>query len=148
MKSIPIFVAFLLTLLFLTSVNADKRIYEKSIVISSVTSIYDADTFRANIDHWPPIVGERVPIRVMGVDAPEIRGKCQKEKELARLAKQFTVDKLRDAKTIELRNVRRGKYFRLLADVYIDGNSLTQQLISSGHARPYNGGTREGWCEN
>lgn len=47
-----------------------------------------------------------------------MKGKCQKEKDLARLAKQFTVFKLRGAKVIELRNMQRGKYFRIVADVY------------------------------
>jgi micrococcal nuclease len=41
----------------------------------------------------------------------------------------------------------RGKYFRILADVYVDGENLTDLLISAGHARPYDGGKREGWCE-
>lgn len=95
-----------------------------NITVDEVTSIYDADTFRANIKAWPPIVGERISIRVNGVDAPEIRGKCPEEKKMARDAKQFTVSQLRSAKKIELRNIRRGKYFRVLADVYVDGKNL------------------------
>lgn len=117
------------------------------IIISSVTSIYDADTFRANIEGYPPIVGERVPVRVLGVDAPELRGKCESEKIKAREAKQYTVAALRSAKVIELRNIKRGKYFRILADVYIDGVSLAESLIIGGHARPYDGGKRKGWCK-
>ncbi|MFD2177701.1 hypothetical protein [Veronia pacifica] len=34
----------------------------------------DADTFRVDIDGWPDVVSKRVPVRVKGVDAPEIRG--------------------------------------------------------------------------
>jgi endonuclease YncB( thermonuclease family) len=137
----------LLTLLLLPAITlaADATNYGNAMV-SEVTSIYDADTFRANINGWPPVVGERMPIRVNGVDAPEIRGKCEAEKLAAREAKQFTVAMLRGAKKIELRNLQRGKYFRLLADVYVDGKSLTTALIEAGHARPYHGGTREGWC--
>ena len=41
-------------------------------------------------------------MRVAGIDAAEMRGKCEKEKRLAREAKQFTVSFLRGAKTIEL----------------------------------------------
>ncbi len=51
-----------------------------NVTVSEVTSIYDADTFRVNIDGYPPIVGERIPVRVLGVDAPELRGKCESEK--------------------------------------------------------------------
>lgn len=111
--------------------------------ISEITSIYDADPFRANIEGWPSVIGQRVPIRVNGVDAPEIRGKCAKENAGARAAKQHTISKLRGAKTIELRNIRRGKYFRLLAD----RESLARSLVDAGLARPYHGGTRLGWCD-
>ncbi len=128
------------------SAAADDRIYTESIEVSEVTSIYDADTFRVNIAGWPSIVGQRMPIRVNGVDAPEIRGKCKEEKLAARLAKQYTVAMLRGAKRIELRNIRRGKYFRVLADVYADGKSVAEELIGAGLARPYEGGTRGGWC--
>ena len=44
-----------------------------SVIVSEITSIYDADTFRVNIKDYPSIVGERVPIRILGIDAPEIR---------------------------------------------------------------------------
>ena len=45
-----------------------------SVLVKEITSIYDGDTFRANIEGWPPIVGERVPVRLMGIDTPELRG--------------------------------------------------------------------------
>ncbi|MDH5184880.1 MAG: thermonuclease family protein [Gammaproteobacteria bacterium] len=137
----------LLFLLFITSTSlADDRIYADKVIVSEVVSIYDADTFRVHIKHWPDIIGKRAPVRVNGVDAPEIRGKCQKEKDLARQAKQFTVQALRGAKVIELRNIKRGKYFRLLADVYVDNKNLTSLLIGKGFARQYSGGRRDGWC--
>lgn len=117
-----------------------------SVIVSEVTSIYDADTFRVNIKNWPDIVGRRMSVRVNGVDAPEMRGKCKEEKQLARLAKQFTVKLLRTGKLIELLNIKRGKYFRLLADVYIDNKSLSEALIKSNHARIYDGGTKSSWC--
>jgi len=77
-----------------------------SVEVSEVTSIYDGDTFRANIKDYPGIVGYRIGIRVNGIDTPEIRGKCEKEKLLAREAKQITVSTLRAAKKIELRNMK------------------------------------------
>lgn len=115
--------------------------------ITRITSIYDADTFRVNIADWPQIVGQRIPVRVNGIDAPEIRGKCEQEKQLAQTAKQHTVDLLTSAKVIELRNIKRGKYFRLIADVYADGKSLADSLIENNFARIYNGGKRGGWCD-
>ena len=141
-----IFVAIVISVIFANPALSDDKVYADKIIITEITSIYDADTFRVDIDGWPSIVGERIPVRVLGVDAPEIRGKCDQEKVKARKAKQFTVEHLRNAKVIELRNIQRGKYFRLLADVYVDNKSLSDLLIKSGHAREYDGGTRQGWC--
>ncbi len=42
-------------------------------VVAEVTSIYDGDTFRCNIDGYPGIAGERIGIRINGIDTPEMR---------------------------------------------------------------------------
>jgi len=43
--------------------------------------------------------------------------------------------------------MQRGKYFRILANVIIDGKSLGDSLVSNGLARRYDGGKRGGWCD-
>ena len=119
-----------------------------SVTVSEVTSIYDGDTFRVNIAEYPALLGYRMSIRVNGIDTPEMRGKCQQEKALAREAKQFTVAKLRAAKSIELKNMKRGKYFRIVADVYVDGDNLGEMLINENLAVAYNGGHKgKDWCQ-
>ena len=50
---------------------------------------YDGDTITVNIPDYPPIVGEKISIRVNGVDTPELRTKSDKEKQLARTAKRL-----------------------------------------------------------
>ncbi|TPE55645.1 thermonuclease family protein [Maribrevibacterium harenarium] len=120
--------------------------YAENVRVDKVISVYDADTFRVDIAGWPDIVGKNMSVRVNGVDAAEIRGKCEGEKQLARQARDFTRQFLANGQVIELRNIQRGKYFRLLADVYVDGHSLTDALLQSGLARPYDGGSRQGWC--
>ena len=119
-----------------------------SVTIAEVTSIYDGDTFRANIPDYPPIIGQHIGIRINGIDTPEMRGKCEQEKVLARKAKQYTVTMLRNAKTIELRNMQRGKYFRVVADVYADGQSVGEGLVREGLAVVYDGGKKvKDWCQ-
>ena len=88
-----------------------------TVTVSKVISVYDGDTFRVNIDSLPPIVGKNIPIRVNGVDTPEIRGKCLYEKNLALKARDFVRAKLANAKEIKLTNLQRGKYFRVVANV-------------------------------
>ena len=120
-----------------------------SVTIAEVTSIYDGDTFRANIPEYPPIIGQHMGIRINGVDTPEMRGKCEQEKALARKAKHYTVSILRNAKTTELRNMQRGKYFRILADVYADGQNVGEGLVREGLAVHYDGGKKvKDWCSN
>lgn len=140
--------SIILALVFFTGVcfaGADNDNYG-NVIVSEVTSIYDGDTFRANIASWPPIIGNRVSIRVKGIDAPELRGKCEQEKQLARKAKQAAVAMIRNGRKIELRNLQRDKYFRLLADVYVDNQSLALALKKAGLVRAYNGGTKTSWC--
>ena len=118
-----------------------------SITISEVTSIYDGDTFTVNIKDWPELIGKRISIRINGVDTPEMRGKCQQEKILARKAKKFTVAMLRAGRKIELRNMKRGKYFRIVADVYVDGKNLAKALIKKGLGVQYHNGAKMRWCD-
>lgn len=128
------------------SAESLKDIVFKDMVIDEVTSVYDGDTFRANIKGYPNIIGYRMSIRIRGIDTPELKSKCEKEKILARAAKQLTVSLLRSAKVIELKNIKRGKYFRLVADVYVDGVSISGILIDKGLAVEYDGRTKIEWC--
>ena len=135
----------LLLTLITTNLSAKTNNYGNA-TVAEVTSIYDGDTFRANIIGFPTIVGEHMSIRINGIDTPELRGKCPREKVQAKLAKQFTVKHLRSAKRITLKNIKRGKYFRLIADVYVDGVNLAEQLIKNNHAVEYQGKTKKNWC--
>lgn len=114
-------------------------------VVSEIASIYDGDTFRCNIAGYPEIIGERISVRINGIDTPELRDNRKPVKQLARLAKQHTVQRLREAHQIELRNMKRGKYFRIVADVFVDGHNLGQELIQKGLAKPYDGGKKPKW---
>ena len=142
-------IAALLTTLPLLAVADDYG----SARVAEVTSIYDGDTFRANIEGWPAIIGERVPVRILGVDTPELRSRCPteagkaREKRLAREAKQFTVARLRGADEIVLEHLDRGSFFRVLAYVRVDGESLGEALMAAGLAVPYVEGQDGVWCE-
>ena len=137
-------VVVLVALLLPFCAYADSKTYGEATVLE-ITSVYDGDTFRANIEGFPAIIGERMAIRIAGIDTPEMNDKNPKVKELAQLAKQFTVKRLREGKHIVLKNIQRGKYFRIVADVYIDGVSLADELIKAGLAKPYTGGKKPDW---
>ena len=117
-----------------------------TVIVSKVISVYDGDTFRVDIDSLPPIVGKNIAIRLNGVDTPEIQGKCQYEKDLALIARDFVRNKLANAKEIKLTKLQRGKYFRVVADVMIDGVSLEKELLENKLAYKYTGGKKSSWC--
>jgi len=118
-----------------------------TVAVSKVINVYDGDTFRVDIDSLPPIVGKNVAIRLNGVDTPEIKGKCQHENDLALEARDFVRNKLENAKEIKLTEIERGKYFRIVAKVVIDGVSLEQELLNHGLAYEYSGGKKSSWCK-
>jgi micrococcal nuclease len=109
-----------------------------------IVSIYDGDTFTVDAAPWPGVT-IRVSVRVDGVDTPEIRGKCQAEKDMAVEAGEFVEGVL--GEDVRLVNIRHGKYAgRVVAQVLVKGQDLAALIIAAGLGRPYHGGAREGWC--
>lgn len=134
----------LICLIAVTSIYAADKIYGKA-KVTEVRSIYDGDTFRCTIKSYPTIIGNDIGVRVFGIDCPEMTDKNPEIKALAQQAKQYTVSRLREGKSVWLVNMRRDKYFRILAEVKIDGKDLAQELIAKGLAKAYDGGTKEEW---
>lgn len=126
------------------SLYAQDKMYGK-VRVSKVMSIYDGDTFKVTITSWPTVAGDNIGVRIKGIDCPEMRDKDPVVKELAQQAKQYTVKRLREGKVIWLKNIQRDKYFRILADVEIDGKDLGKELIVLELAKSYDGGTKEEW---
>jgi len=144
MKKILIIFIFCLTFAN-TAYSAKVATTYGSVEITKVVSVYDGDTFTCDINQYPPIAGQKISIRIFGIDTPEMKDKNPQVKALAVKAKEFVKTRLTTAKTIELRNMRRDKYFRILADVFIDGKNLGSLLIDKGLAKPYYGGTKVIW---
>jgi endonuclease YncB( thermonuclease family) len=103
-------------------------------IFVEVVSIYDGDTFFCDVPEWPDIIGKRIGVRLADIDAPEMKGI---EKEQGRISKQFLVEKLRSAMTVELKNIERDKYFRIVADVYVDGKNINQMMLNAEMAEKW-----------
>ena len=115
---------------------------EESLKNVSIVSVYDGDTFKINLNCSLAVYCEKVPVRVLGVDCPEIKGKTEKEKQLAQKAKTFTKNFL-DNGPIALTECSRDKYFRLLCKVQnSQGQNLTDELIKHNLGYAYYGGTK------
>jgi len=134
-------------IVFVLSANVFAETTYGDIPSFTLKSVYDGDTFTIDIPQYADIVGKNIDIRVNGVNAPEIRGKCQNEIELAYKAKEFTSNKLNTSKTVAIKNISRDKYFRIDGDVIVDGENLADLLIKNNLGYPYHGKTKQGWCK-
>ncbi len=136
------FISFLGIVFFLTTVSQAQGIdLNQNFNKVSLASVYDGDTFRVHLACKYGVFCKTIPIRVRGVDCPEIKGGSAETKALAKQAKAFTKNFLKSGKIL-LRNCGRDKYFRLLCDVKVNGKNLGEELIKADHAVPYDGGTK------
>lgn len=87
-------------------------------------------------------------IRIIGIDTPELRGKCQKEKDLALAAKAFLAFTL-EKEPVVYKLSGWDKYGgRAVGDIIIHGVSISEEMIRRGYAVPYTGqGKKKNWCE-
>lgn len=138
-------ILFCIALLLSVNISIAETTYG-DVIVSTIIDVHDGDTFTVTINKWPTIIGDKIKIRVNGVDTPEIRGKCKSEIELAYKAKEFTKTFLTTTKRIYLKNMARDMYFRIDADVIVDGKSLSQELIKAGLGYEYHGDTKNSWC--
>lgn len=114
----------------------------------TLLAIHDGDTFSVNVGGLPPIVGQNIRVRMRNIDAPELTSKNKCEAKKAIEARDFLRKRMINKKII-LKNVWRDKYFRLLADVEIDGISINAEMIKQKLAIPYSSNLRKkiDWCK-
>jgi endonuclease YncB( thermonuclease family) len=113
-----------------------------------VERVIDGDTLLVRARIW---LGQelRVLVRVGGIDAPEMRARCERERKLALSARDF-VRKAIGRRKILLTSIRQGKYAgRVIAEVRDErGEPLAPRLLAARLARPYRRGRRGGWCRS
>ena len=114
---------------------------------AEVVEIIDGDTIAVRVHVW---LGQLVEtrVRLIGVDAPELRGRCAAERGRAERAREWLRERVGRGEVV-LRDIRFDKYGgRVLAQVETaSGEDLARELLAEGLARPYRGGRRGGWCD-
>ena len=113
---------------------------------AKVTKIRDGDTLEVTAHIWIGVRME-VAIRIDGIDTPEVRGKCQREKDMAAQASAL-MNTLITKPMVTLFDIKNDMYAgRALARVVTaDGTDVGKEMIRQGLARPYNGDTKQTWC--
>lgn len=110
---------------------------------------YDGDTITFDIPGVHELLGKKIGVRVRDIDTAELKTKNPCEKQVARISQKLVENLLKNAKRIDLANIGRDKYFRIDADVLIDGRNLKDILIQQNLAYSYDGGTKPkvDWCK-
>ena len=115
--------------------------------IKQVLKVVDGDTIDADIDLGFDIsLSKR--IRLAGIDTPESRTTNIKEKAMGLESKEWLKKTLEGAKDILIKTElpdSTEKYGRIIGHLFINGQetSLNNQMITSGYALAYDGGTKD-----
>ena len=118
-------------------------------VPATVTYIVDGDTFYANV-LMDDDIKVRTSVRILGIDTPEMNGRCKSETDAAKRAKKRLAQLLPIGSVVELNNIKDDKYLgRIDANVSLsDGRNVGKILIKEKLARVYKGaGKRAPWCQ-
>jgi endonuclease YncB( thermonuclease family) len=91
-----------------------------------ITSCYDGDTCTTD-------TGEK--IRLACIDTPELRGK-RAQPERAKTARDY-LRSLVVGRDVAIRRITKDRYGRTVAELFVDGSNVQQQLVATGHAEIY-----------
>ena len=103
-----------------------------------ITRIIDADTFEVIVDLGFNTSMD-IRVRLLGIDAPEIRGAEKKAGiESLKFASQLIVQKSIGQWPVTIYTHKKDSFGRWLADiVFTDGTDLADELINNGYAVEY-----------
>jgi micrococcal nuclease len=113
---------------------------------AEVERVVDGDTLAVRVAVWLQ-QDLSVLVRIRGIDAPELHGRCEDEKAQAREA-AVALERLVAGGEVALTVIEGDKYFgRVIADVATSaGENVGAALVAGGYARTYDGGKRGSWC--
>jgi len=110
-----------------------------------VTRVVDGDTVDVDIDLGFGMIYKKQRVRMMGIDTPESRTRDLEEKFYGKQSKKFLESLLKDKK-VRLVSHDKGKFGRILGELYIYGNfdrSVNKMMIDNFHAVPYYGDSKD-----
>lgn len=130
--------------LFLFLLFFSQSIFAMDVVVDR---ILDGDTFQVIVKEHPPEL-QKIKVRILSLDTPELKGKCEKEKLLALEAKQFLQTLLPSGSTVSLENIKFDKFGgRILATVFISGQNISSAIKENKLGVNYFGkGPKFNWC--
>ena len=111
----------------------------------TITHIVDGDTIDVDINLGFAVVLKKQRVRLYEIDTPESRTRDKVEKKYGLAAKQYLKNKLENATNIYLKSHHKGKFGRILGELFIDDNSksVNMQMVDDHHAVYYYGQNKD-----
>lgn len=112
-------------------------------VSAEILRVIDGDTLLVEAQPWPQQKME-VYVRIRGIDAPELKSKCEAIRAAGLDARHALETLAAQSSSIQLTRISGDKYFgRIVADVILsDGHSVADGLLLAGLVRTYDGGRK------
>jgi len=112
---------------------------------AKIDRVIDGDSIEITISCGFDVYLAKQNCRLYGIDTSETRGGTNELKQLGILAKNYVKESLPEGTNviIETRLDRRGKFGRILADVYVGDVHLNKALIDSQLAVAYHGQSKD-----
>lgn len=107
-----------------------------------VVKVYDGDSITVASKIFDSKKIYRFSVRLKGIDAPEIRGKTQEEKNAAIISRNALREKVM-GEIVLLEDVKKEKYGRLLANIYCNNTNVNEWMLINNFAIPYDGGKKK-----
>jgi len=111
----------------------------------TIMHIVDGDTVDVDINLGFAVVLKKQRVRLYEIDTPESRTRDKVEKKYGLAAKQYLKNKLENATNIYLKSHDKGKFGRILGELFIDDNSksVNMQMVDDHHAVYYYGQNKD-----
>lgn len=85
---------------------------------AKIVSVYDGDTCRADIDLGLKVWVKNEKLRLLRINAPELRGE---EKEQGKLSRDFLKEQIEGKEVIlQTQKDKQGKFGRYLAEIWVE----------------------------
>ena len=108
-----------------------------------IRRVVDGDTVDITLDLGFDILYNN-RIRLLGIDTPESRTRDLEEKKLGLAAKERVRELCPVGSTVTVKTTKdgRGKFGRILGEIYVGDVNVNKLLVEEGHAIEYFGGKK------
>lgn len=104
------------------------------------TRVIDGDTIEGTLDRGHNIFSQKLRVRLIGINTPELHSKIEEERIAAQAAKTFVSEALVMGKEYVFESCELDAFGRSLGLIYLDENlssTLNDLILQKGLAKPF-----------